>query len=113
MNFEQNGSCDKKNVITQILQTLYNFLSSLVNAIQSKPSTAEAARGHHAKRYENGGVPEYRNLRLGNFMEENEPTDDVIPDLLRQYYLDTYLNACDTCESLTHCNPISPIHRGM
>lgn len=85
----------------------------LVNAIQSKPSTAEAARGHHAKRYENGGVPEYRNLRLGNFMEENEPTDDVIPDLLRQYYLDTYLNACDTCESLTHCNPISPIHRGM
>lgn len=84
----------------------------LVNAIQSKPSTAEAARGHHAKRYENGGVPEYRNLRLGNFMEENE-NEEVIPDLLRQYYLDTYLNACDTCESLTHRNPISPIHRGM
>ena len=30
MNFEQNGSCDKKNVITHILQSLYNFISTLV-----------------------------------------------------------------------------------
>ena len=29
MNFEQNGSCDQKNVITQILQSLYNFISTL------------------------------------------------------------------------------------
>jgi len=88
----------------------------LVNAIQSKPSTVEVARGHQAKRYENGGtVPEYRNLRLGNFMEaQNEPNnEEVIPDILRQYYLDTYLNSCGTCESFTHCDPTSPIHRGM
>ena len=30
MNFEQNDSCDQKNVITQILQSLYNFISTLV-----------------------------------------------------------------------------------
>ena len=29
MNFERNGSCDQKNVITQILQSLYNFISTL------------------------------------------------------------------------------------
>merc|ERR1711868_268502 len=28
----------------------------LVNAIKLKTPTAEAAKGHHAKRYENGGV---------------------------------------------------------
>ena len=54
----------------------------LVNAIQSKPSsTVEVARGHHAKRYENAGgggiIPEYRNLRLGNFME-NQGKGDYI-----------------------------------
>ena len=26
MNFEQNGSCDQKNFIIQILQGLYNFI---------------------------------------------------------------------------------------
>ena len=30
MNFEENGSCGQKNVITQILQSLYNFISILV-----------------------------------------------------------------------------------
>ena len=82
----------------------------LVNAIRNQ-SSASAASAHHAKRHENLVVPSYRNLRLGNFMEE-EP-DEVIPERLRQYYLDTYLNVCDTCDSLTHCNPLSPIHRGM
>merc|ERR1712051_1060755 len=51
----------------------------LVNAIQSKSaSTVEVARGHHAKRYENGGasIPEYRNLRLGNFMENQAQNDE-------------------------------------
>ena len=52
----------------------------LVNAIHSKPSsTVEVARGHHAKRYENAGgggiIPEYRNLRLGNFMENQGKGD--------------------------------------
>ena len=72
-------------------------------------SAAEASH-HHAKRMQNETSP-YRNLRLGNFMEEE--SDEVIPERLRQYYLETYLNVCDTCESLTHCNPVSPIHRGM
>ena len=89
----------------------------LVNAIQSKSaSTVEVARGHHAKRYENGGasIPEYRNLRLGNFMENQAQNDEpnneeeVIPDVLRQYYLDTYLNP-----KYDYCDPTSPIHRGM
>jgi len=81
---------------------------------QRNEAVAAAASAHHAKRYENN-VPAYRNLRLGNFMEEQEEAegDDIIPERLRQYYLDTYLNVCDTCDSLTHCNPLSPIHRGM
>ena len=29
MNFEQNGSCYQKYVITQILQSLHNFISTL------------------------------------------------------------------------------------
>ena len=34
MNFEQNGSCDRpKNVITQILQSLYKFISTLADII--------------------------------------------------------------------------------
>uniref|UniRef100_A0A0K2UMM5 Uncharacterized protein n=1 Tax=Lepeophtheirus salmonis TaxID=72036 RepID=A0A0K2UMM5_LEPSM len=58
----------------------------------------------------------YRNLRLGNFFEEEEEEqegDGIIPERLRLYYLDTYLNVCDTCDSLTHCNPNSPIHKGL
>jgi len=87
----------------------------LVNAIPRfrNEAVAASAHAHHAKRYENNAVPSYRNLRLGNFMEEPEEDPEVIPERLRQYYLDTYLNVCDTCDSLTHCNPISPIHRGM
>ena len=55
----------------------------------------------------------YRNLRLGNFIENGESNDDeLIPDRLRQYYLDTYLNVCDTCESKTHLDPTSPIQVG-
>lgn len=68
----------------------------------------------HAKRLANNERPAYRNLRLGGFMERPQATgDEVIPDMLRQYYLDTYLNVCDTCESKTHQNPTSPIQRGM
>lgn len=91
----------------------------LVNAILTKPSpTAEAAKGHHAKRYENGGVPEYRNLRLGNFMEEDEAAnEEVIPDLLRQYYLDTFLNSKYDMYQITHSmwrktNNTSDFHLG-
>ena len=29
MNFEQNASCDQKNVIFQIIETLYYLISSL------------------------------------------------------------------------------------
>ena len=75
--------------------------------------SAVEASHHQAKRMQNHTSP-YRNLRLGNFMEGPEEEDEeLIPDRLRQYYLETYLNVCDTCESLTHCNPVSPIHRGM
>jgi len=90
-----------------------------VGVTKRNEAVAAAASAHHAKRYENNGVPAYRNLRLGNFMEvqeEAEGDDDIIPDRLRQYYLDTYLNVCNYCDAsthCTHCNPLSPIHRGM
>lgn len=96
------------------------LVNAIPMAVSSRPSyrneaAAALASAHHAKRYENSNGPAYRNLRLGNFMEEESTEDDeLIPERLRQYYLDTYLNVCDTCESLTHCNPMSPIvHRGM
>ena len=38
MNFEQNGSCDPKNVITQILQNLHNLISILVEDAVYKAS---------------------------------------------------------------------------
>ena len=89
-----------------------------VGVTKRNEAAAAAASAHHAKRYENNGVPTYRNLRLGNFMEMQEEADgdDIIPDRLRQYYLDTYLNVCNYCDAsthCTHCNPLSPIHRGM
>jgi len=88
-----------------------------VGVTKRNEAVAAAASAHHAKRYENN-VPSYRNLRLGNFMEMQEEAegDDIIPDRLRQYYLDTYLNVCNYCDAsthCTHCNPLSPIHRGM
>jgi len=91
----------------------------LVSAIGRNEAVAAAASAHHAKRYENNAAG-YRNLRLGNFLEEqheenmdDDGNDDIIPARLRQYYLDTYLSSCTTCDSQTHCNPLSPIHRGM
>lgn len=89
-----------------------------VGVTKRNEAAAAAASAHHAKRYENNGVPTYRNLRLGNFMEMQEEADgdDIIPERLRQYYLDTYLNVCNYCDAsthCTHCNPLSPIHRGM
>ena len=72
-----------------------------------------AASQAHAKRM-NAAHTEYRNLRLGNFLESGESNDEeLIPERLRLYYLDTFLNACDTCESKTHMDPTSPIQRGM
>merc|ERR1712193_181960 len=76
-----------------------------VGVTKRNEAVAAAASAHHAKRYENNGVPAYRNLRLGNFMEvqeEAEGDDDIIPDRLRQYYLDTYLNVCNYCDASTH-----------
>jgi hypothetical protein len=45
-----------------------------------------------------------------DLLQEDE---ELIPERLRQYYLETYLNVCDTCESLTHCHPRSTLDRGM
>lgn len=74
--------------------------------------SAVEASHHHAKRMMNN-TSQYRNLRLGNFMEGPQEEEELIPERLRQYYLETYLNVCDTCDSLTHSNPVSPIQRGM
>lgn len=89
-------------------------LVSLNGAAAASPSSSSsraAASEHHAKRLNAGS---YRNLRLGNFIESGESNEEeLIPERLRAYYLDTYLNVCDTCESKTHLDPTSPIQRGM
>jgi len=73
-------------------------------------AVAASAQAHHAKRYENNAVPSYRNLRLGNFMEaENE--EEMIPERLRQYYLDTYLNVCDTYRDVETRRTLSLVTR--
>jgi len=38
--------------------------------------------------------------------------DDVVPGLskLGQYYNQTFLNVCDTCDSLSHTNPVSVLN---
>lgn len=85
----------------------------LVSAIMPpfrNEAVAATASAHHAKRYEKyeNKIEDCRNLRLGNFIEEPED-DEIIPERLRQYYLNTYLNVCDICEAI-NC-PLT--HRGM
>jgi len=49
-----------------------------------------AASQAHAKRM-NAAHTEYRNLRLGNFLESGESNDEeLIPEQLSQYFLDTF-----------------------
>jgi len=86
----------------------------LVGAISTPRHDTSNNYVHHAKRMDAANsTSNYRNLRLGNFIENGESNDDeLIPDRLRQYYLDTYLNVCDTCESKTHLDPTSPIQVG-
>ena len=43
INFEENSSCGQKNVITQILQRLYNFIFTLEVETKRKTLLAEAA----------------------------------------------------------------------
>ena len=51
----------------------------------------------HARRMAANERPVYRNLRLGNFFEQPAGHgEDTIPDMLRQYYQDTFLNGYDT-----------------
>jgi len=59
---------------------------------------------HHAKRMDAANnTSNYRNLRLGNFIENGESNEDeLIPERLRQYYLDTYLD-----------DPTSPLKVGI
>lgn len=87
----------------------------LVSLPSKSLQTRLAASAAHAKRINSataGG--QYRNLRLGNFLESGESNEEeLIPERLRLYYLDTFFNACDTCESKTHLDPTSPIQRGM
>jgi len=85
----------------------------LVNAIPRfrNEAVAASAHAHHAKRYENNAVPSYRNLRLGNFMEAENDEEDMIPERLRQYYLDTYLNVCDTYRDVETRRTLSLVTR--
>ena len=88
----------------------------LVSLPSKSLQTRLAASQAHAKRINAATAPggQYRNLRLGNFLESGESNEEeLIPERLRLYYLDTFFNACDTCESKTHIDPNSPIQRGM
>jgi len=66
----------------------------LHGAILNPRSNSTNNYTHHAKRMDAANnTSNYRNLRLGNFIENGESNEDeLIPERLRQYYLDTYLN---------------------
>ena len=49
---------------------------------------------YHARRLSHNERPPYRNLRLGGFMEGRNRSPELIPEMLRQYYYDTYLDSC-------------------
>merc|ERR1712226_117377 len=67
------------------------------NRLQTRLAASEA----HAKRINAGQQEEYRNLRLGNFLESGESNEEeLIPERLRLYYKDTYFS---------EWNPNSPI----
>lgn len=56
----------------------------------------------HEHNWSNSGRKEYDkpiwNLRLGNFLEHpTEDDEEIIPEVLRKYYLDTFFNVCDIC----------------
>jgi len=72
------------------------------NRLQTRLAASEA----HAKRIHAGQQQEeYRNLRLGNFLESGESNEEeLIPERLRLYYKDTYFS---------EWNPNSPISKGV
>ncbi len=53
-------------------------------------------------------------------MSGSAEVEQLVPGLakLSSYYNQTFLNVCDTCDSLNHRNPVSvlnsvPVNRGM
>ena len=78
------------------------FYLILILQFQTRLAASEA----HAKRINAGQQQEeYRNLRLGNFLESGESNEEeLIPERLRLYYKDTYFS---------EWNPNSPISKGV
>ena len=78
------------------------FYLILILQFQTRLAASEA----HAKRIHAGQQQEeYRNLRLGNFLESGESNEEeLIPERLRLYYKDTYFS---------EWNPNSPISKGV
>jgi len=69
-------------------------------------------------------TPVYRNLRLGGFLDRDDQHAELIPDELRQYYLQTYLDSydsvylnnysgCNSGTSSTATSTARPFQRGM
>jgi len=82
----------------------YLEMPRLHGAIMTPRNNSTNNYTHHAKRMDAANnTSNYRNLRLGNFIENGESNDDeLIPERLRQYYLDTYLD-----------DPTSPLKVGI
>ena len=54
-------------------------------------------------------------LNLLIFQLEEPSVDQLIPGLaqLSSYYNQTFLSSCDTCDSLSHKNPVSVLNNGL
>ena len=69
-------------------------VSTFKHGINPKPKNdlAEAQRAAFEKPIygQSEGRPVWRNLRLGYFLENGGQNGEVIPEMLREYYKDTY-----------------------
>lgn len=66
-------------------------VSTFQHGINPQPNPPNPSE-FHAKRWANYERPPYRNLRLGYFLEGPDGGDsEIIPEILREYYRDTYL----------------------
>ena len=80
-----------------------------------KPRTPDYTSEFHTRRLASNDRPAYRNLRLGGFCEgHNLNEGEAVPDILRNYYYDTYLNDSPWLNASNGQTTMpSPFHRGM
>jgi len=66
------------------------------STVSDLPPPAVTTTPRHTSHLAGSTTPSYRNLRLGGFLDHSNHADELIPEVLRQYYLDTFLDSYDS-----------------